>query len=62
MAACLDDSLSADDYVSLVLRAVEYAVKAMALLDEANTTSYGNPEITSVYTEHLRDLNSGERT
>ncbi|WP_367362009.1 hydroxylamine reductase [Mesotoga sp.] len=50
MAACLDDSLSVDDYVSLVLRAGEYAVKAMALLDEANTTSYGNPEITSVYT------------
>ncbi|HNU22901.1 MAG TPA: hydroxylamine reductase, partial [Mesotoga sp.] len=47
MAACLDDSLSVDDYVSLVLRAGEYAVKAMSLLDEANTTSYGNPEITS---------------
>lgn len=50
LAACLDDSRTIDDYVSLVLKAGEYAVKAMALLDEANTGSYGNPEITSVFT------------
>ena len=50
LAACIDDSRTIDDYVSLVLKAGEYAVKAMALLDEANTGSYGNPEITSVFT------------
>lgn len=50
LASCLNDSLTAEDYVALVLKAGEYAVKAMALLDEANTGSYGNPEITSVYT------------
>ncbi|MDD4826491.1 MAG: hydroxylamine reductase [Mesotoga sp.] len=50
LEACIDDSRTIDDYVSLVLKAGEYAVKAMALLDEANTGSYGNPEITSVFT------------
>jgi len=50
LAACIDDSRTIDDYISLVLKAGEYAVKAMALLDEANTGSYGNPEITSVFT------------
>ncbi|HDP77209.1 MAG TPA: hydroxylamine reductase [Mesotoga infera] len=50
LAACLDDSRTVDDYVSLVLKAGEFAVKAMALLDEANTGSYGNPEISSVFT------------
>jgi hydroxylamine reductase len=48
MAATLDDSLSADDLVALTLKTGEYGVKAMALLDEANTSRYGNPEITQV--------------
>src|SRR5574344_1974901 len=48
LAATLDDSLSADDLVALTLKTGEYGVKAMALLDEANTSKYGNPEITSV--------------
>jgi hydroxylamine reductase len=48
LAATLDDSLSADDLVSLTLKTGEHGVKAMALLDEANTSKYGNPEITSV--------------
>lgn len=48
LAATLDDSLSLDDYVALTLETGEYGVKAMALLDEANTSSFGNPEITSV--------------
>ena len=48
LAATLDNSLSADDLVALTLKTGEYGVKAMALLDEANTTRYGNPEITSV--------------
>lgn len=40
--------LSADDMVALVLRAGDTAVKTMALLDEANTKSFGHPEITEV--------------
>lgn len=48
LAATLDDSLSADDLVALTLKTGEYGVKAMALLDEANTSKYGNPEITNV--------------
>ncbi|WP_349947613.1 hydroxylamine reductase [Lacrimispora sp. BS-2] len=48
LAATLDDSLTADDLVALTLKTGEYGVKGMALLDEANTTRYGNPEITSV--------------
>lgn len=48
LSATLDNSLSADDLVALTLKTGEYGVKAMALLDEANTSKYGNPEITSV--------------
>ncbi|MFU0833043.1 MAG: Hydroxylamine reductase [Oscillospiraceae bacterium] len=48
LAATLDDSLSADDLVALTLKTGEYGVKAMALLDEANTSRFGNPEITKV--------------
>ncbi len=48
LAATLDDSLSADDLVALTLETGEHGVMAMALLDEANTSRYGNPEITKV--------------
>jgi len=48
LAATLDDSLTADDLVALTLKTGEYGVKAMALLDEANTSRFGNPEITQV--------------
>ena len=41
-------SLSTDDMVSLVMKAGETAVNAMALLDKANTETYGHPEITEV--------------
>jgi len=41
-------NLSIDEMIALVMKAGEIAVAAMALLDEANTTSYGNPEITEV--------------
>ena len=44
----LDDSLSADDLTSLVLETGSFGVKVMALLDTANTSTYGNPEITKV--------------
>lgn len=40
--------LSVDELVALVLKCGEFGVKAMALLDKANTTTYGNPEITKV--------------
>jgi len=41
-------NLSVDEMVGLVMKAGETAVATMALLDEANTTAYGNPEITTV--------------
>ena len=43
LAATLDDSRSVDDLVALTLRTGEFGVKAMALLDEANTSKYGHP-------------------
>jgi len=43
-----NDALSADELVALVLRTGEYGVNVMALLDKANTSTYGNPEITKV--------------
>ena len=46
-----DDSLSVDDLVALTLKTGENGVKAMALLDEANTTKFGHPEITEVSLE-----------
>lgn len=48
LAATLDNDLSADDLVALTLKTGEFGVKAMALLDEANTSAYGHPEITEV--------------
>lgn len=48
LAATLDDNLSADELVALALKTGQFGVNAMALLDEANTSRYGNPEITSV--------------
>jgi len=46
--AVADDTLTVDDLVALTLKTGEYGVKAMALLDEANTSAYGHPEITKV--------------
>lgn len=40
--------ISAEELTSLVLSVGECGVKAMALLDQANTSTYGNPEITKV--------------
>ena len=48
LAKTLDDSLSTDDLTSLVLETGSFSVKVMALLDTANTSTYGNPEITKV--------------
>lgn len=41
-------NLTVDELVSLTLETGKYGVQAMALLDKANTSSYGNPEITKV--------------
>jgi hydroxylamine reductase len=43
-------SLPTDEMIGLVLKAGEVAVETMALLDEANTSTYGHPEITEVST------------
>lgn len=40
--------LPADKLIALVMKTGEYGVRAMALLDKANTTSYGHPEISTV--------------
>jgi hydroxylamine reductase len=40
--------LSTDEMIAMVMKAGETAVNTMALLDEANTKAYGNPEITEV--------------
>lgn len=48
LVALTDDSLDADALVALTLKTGEYGVNVMALLDEANTSTFGNPEITEV--------------
>jgi len=48
MAATLNKDLSADDYVGLVLKCGEVNLRAMELLDAANTGTYGHPVPTSV--------------
>lgn len=48
LAATLDDSLEVQDLIALAMETGKYGVNAMAMLDEANTSMYGNPEITKV--------------
>ncbi len=48
LAETLRKDLSAEQLTALVLETGSQGVKAMALLDKANTSSYGNPEITQV--------------
>lgn len=48
LAATLDDSLTAEELTALVLETGKHGVTGMALLDKANTTAYGNPQITRV--------------
>jgi hydroxylamine reductase len=48
LAATLDDSLEVQDLVAWAMETGKYGVTAMAMLDEANTSVYGNPEITKV--------------
>ena len=42
------ENKSVNELIPLVLKCGEYGVKTMALLDKANTTTYGNPEPTTV--------------
>ncbi len=48
LAAMCDDSLSLEENINLVLETGKYGVDVMALLDSANTSAYGNPELTEV--------------
>ena len=48
LVATINDSLSADELVALVMECGKFGVDVMTLLDKANTTTYGNPEITKV--------------
>lgn len=48
LAALTDDTLSVDELIGYVMETGKYSVEAMALLDTANTSTYGNPEITEV--------------
>ncbi|WP_300349050.1 hydroxylamine reductase [Clostridium sp.] len=48
LAKTLDDSLSIDELITLTLETGKVGVDAMALLDSANTGTYGHPEITKV--------------
>ena len=48
LAATTDDSLTGDELTALVLETGKMGVQVMAMLDKANTTAYGNPEITTV--------------
>ena len=48
LARFIDVEIPIDELYETVLKTGEYGVKAMALLDKANTETYGNPEITKV--------------
>ncbi|HCY83567.1 MAG TPA: hydroxylamine reductase [Desulfobacteraceae bacterium] len=46
--ASVTEELAVDEMVAMVLKTGENAVATMAILDEANTTTYGHPEISEV--------------
>lgn len=48
LATITVDNLSTEELTALALKTGEMGVQTMALLDTANTSSYGHPEITSV--------------
>jgi len=54
LAATLDDSLGAEELTALVLRCGEANLKAMELLDRANTETYGQPAPTEVPLGHRK--------
>ena len=48
LAKTLDDNLTIDELIALTLETGKVGVDGMALLDSANTGTYGHPEITKV--------------
>ncbi|UTC51063.1 hydroxylamine reductase [Treponema sp. OMZ 855] len=48
LSVLIDETLSVDELVALTLKTGEFGVKGMALLDGANSGTYGNPEMTEV--------------
>ena len=48
LSVLIDEVLSVDELVALTLKTGEFGVKGMALLDGANSGTYGNPEMTEV--------------
>lgn len=48
LAATLNDDLSVEDLIALTMETGKCGVSGMAMLDKANTDSYGTPEITKV--------------
>lgn len=48
LAATLNDNFSVEDLIALTMETGKYGVSGMAMLDKANTDSYGTPEITKV--------------
>jgi len=48
LAKLSDDTLTVEENIALVMETGKFGVDVMALLDKANTETYGNPEITSV--------------
>ncbi len=48
LAATADNKITIDEYIALTLETGKVGVDGMALLDKANTESYGHPEITKV--------------
>ncbi len=50
LATIIDDTKSADDLTAFVMKTGAMGVQVMALLDEANTRTYGHPQVTEVFT------------
>ena len=48
LSVLIDEALSVDELVALTLKTGEFGVRGMALLDGANSGTYGNPEMTEV--------------
>lgn len=48
LVSCLNDQLTLNEYIQLIDQLGAFGVKAMALLDNANTSRFGNPEATEV--------------
>ena len=48
LSSVLDDDLTVDELTALAMKTGQFGVMAMALLDEGNTSKYGDPEITEV--------------